>query len=143
MAAQHLRLAGVNVTVLDKGNRPGGRMATRPFEGAVFDYGAQFFTVRSELFATFQRDWEAKGLVKVWSQNSHPRYVGSYGMNSIPTHIAQGINLRCSVKVSHIFASGGQWNLEIDLDEALQADARIVTCPVPQALALLDFEIPA
>ncbi len=143
MAAQHLNRAGIDVTVVDKGNRPGGRMATRPFEGAVFDYGAQFFTVRSERFASFQRDWEAKGLVSVWNTSTHPRYIGPHGMNSIPTHLAQGIKLRCGVKVSQIFESGGQWNLEIDLDEVMQADALIVTCPVPQALALFGFEIPA
>lgn len=143
MAAQHLNRAGIDVTVVDKGNRPGGRMATRPFEGAVFDYGAQFFTVRSERFASFQRDWETKGLVSVWNTSTHPRYIGPHGMNSIPTHLAQGIKLRCGVKVSQIFESGGQWNLEIDLDEVMQADALIVTCPVPQALALFGFEIPA
>ncbi len=147
MAAQQLRLAGISVIVLDKGNRPGGRMATRPFEGALFDYGAQFFTVRQERFAAFQRAWQAKGLVRVWSngfngqQDGHPRFIGQSGINAIPAHLAQGIDLRCGVKVSHIIASGNQWTLEIDLDETLTADALIVTAPVPQTLSLLDFDL--
>jgi len=147
MAAQHLRQVGIAVTVLDKGNRPGGRMATRPFEGAIFDYGAQFFTVRHERFASFQRAWQAKGLVKIWSQgfngqsDGHPRFIGSGGMNSIPAHLAQGIEVRCAVKVSRILASGKQWSLETDFDETLTADALIVTTPVPQTLNLMDFEI--
>ncbi len=147
MAAQQLRMAGIAVTVLDKGNRPGGRMATRPFEGALFDYGAQFFTVRHERFAAFQRAWQAKGLVRVWSngfngqQDGHPRFIGQSGINAIPAHLAQGIDLRCGVKVSHIIASGNQWTLETDFDETLTADALIVTTPVPQTLALLDFDL--
>lgn len=149
MAAQQLRLAGAAVIVLDKANRPGGRMATRPFEGALFDYGAQFFTVRHERFASFQRAWQAKGLVRVWSngfngqQDGHPRFIGQAGINAIPAHLAQGIDLRCGVKVSHIIATGNQWTLETDFDETLTADALIVTTPVPQTLALLDFDLPA
>jgi renalase len=147
MAAQHLSRAGVAVTVLDKGNRPGGRMATRPFEGAIFDYGAQFFTVRHERFASFQRAWEAKGLVKVWSHgfngqnDGHARYMAQGGMNSIAAHLAQGLSVRCGVKVSHIFCSGRHWTLETDFDEVLLADALIVTAPVPQTLSLLDHPL--
>ena len=148
MAAQHLRLAGVDVTVLDKGNRPGGRMATRPFEGALFDYGAQFFTVRQERFASFQRAWQAKGLVRAWSNgfngqlDGHPRFIAPGGMNSIPAHLAQGIDVRCGIKVSRILASGRHWTLETDFDEVLLADALIVTTPAPQTLQMLDFEFP-
>jgi len=147
MAAQQLHRVGVAVTVVDKSNRPGGRMATRPFEGAIFDYGAQFFTVRHERFASFQRDWQAKGLIRTWSngfngqQDGHPRYIGTSGINSIPASLAQGLDLRCGVKVDRIIASNGQWTLEIDFDEVLHADALIVTCPVPQTLTLLDIEI--
>jgi renalase len=146
MAAQQLKRDGFSVTVVDKGSRPGGRMATRPFEGAIFDYGAQFFTVRHEKFAAFQRSWEAKGLVKVWSNgfsgapDGHPRYVGQTGMNSIAAHLTQGLEVRTGVKVSHIFLSGRHWTLETDFDEVLLADALILTCPVPQSLTLLDHE---
>lgn len=147
MAAQHLRLSGVTVTLLDKGSRPGGRMATRPFEGALFDYGAQFFTVRHERFASYQRAWQARGLVRVWSNgfngqnDGHPRYISPGGINAIAAHLAQGLDVRCGVKVSRIFPSGRHWTLETDFDEALLADALIVTTPPPQTLSLLDFDL--
>ncbi len=149
MAAQSLRREGVGVTVLDKGSRAGGRLATRPFEGALFDYGAQFFTVRHERFAAFQRAWETKGLVREWGRgfngatDGHPRFIGQTGMNSIAAHLAQGLELRTGVKVSRIFASGSHWTLETDFDEVLLADALIVTCPPPQVLTLLDFALAA
>jgi predicted NAD/FAD-dependent oxidoreductase len=149
MAAQSLRQAGIAATVVDKGSRPGGRMATRPFEGAIFDYGAQFFTVRSERFAGLVRAWEAKGLVRVWcrgfaeEQDGHPRYIAPMGMNSIAAQLAQGVEVRCGVKVSRIFAAGNRWTLETDFDEVLLADALIVTTPVPQTLALLNGAVGA
>jgi len=51
-AARLIADAGHVVSVLDKGRRAGGRMATRQLAGGAFaDYGAQFFTVRSEAFS--------------------------------------------------------------------------------------------
>ncbi len=139
MAAQHLKGAGIDVTVLDKANRPGGRMATRPFEGATFDYGAQFFTARSERFAAFQRAWETSGLVRLWEQD---RFIGQSGMNSICAHLAQGLDLRCGVKVRQIYETAGHWTLQTDFGETILADALIITSPVPQTLAMLDRAIP-
>jgi renalase len=146
-AAQALSRAGLQPLVLDKGSRPGGRMATRPFEGALFDYGAQFFTVRSEKFASLQRSWEAKGLVRVWSrgfngqQDGHPRYIAPAGMNSLAADLARGIDVRTGVKVSRISLADGRWNLGTDLDEVIVADALIVTMPVEQVLAVLDYPL--
>ncbi|MFN9298490.1 MAG: NAD(P)/FAD-dependent oxidoreductase [Acidobacteriota bacterium] len=148
-AAQALNRAGIPPLVLDKGSRPGGRMAARPFEGAIFDYGAQFFTVRSEKFASMQRGWEARGLVKVWSkgfngqQDGHPRYIAPGGMNSLASDLALGITVRNGVKVSGISLNGGQWRLETDSGEVLVADGVIATMPVEQTLALLDFVLAA
>lgn len=145
MAAHSLRREGVPVTVIDKGSRPGGRLATRPFEGAIFDYGAQFFTVRHEKFAAYQRAWQTRGLVKVWghgfngASDGHPRYVGQTGMNSIAAMMSQGLQIHSGMKVSRITASGAAWNIETDIDESFEASAMIVTCPAPQALGLLDF----
>ncbi len=42
---------GKGVLVLDKGNHAGGRMlTTQGLNGAVFDVGAQFFTVRTKVY---------------------------------------------------------------------------------------------
>ncbi|NDH45714.1 MAG: FAD-dependent oxidoreductase, partial [Actinobacteria bacterium] len=46
-AARDLVDAGHLVTVLEKSRASGGRCATRRIGNAVFDHGAQFFTVRS------------------------------------------------------------------------------------------------
>ena len=55
-AARCLLRAGCDVAVLDDGRSPGGRLATRELAGgARADSGAQFFTIRSELFAAAAR----------------------------------------------------------------------------------------
>lgn len=148
-AARHLRASGHQVLLLDKGSRPGGRMATRSFEGAIFDYGAQFFTVREPAFQNIVDEWQAAGLVRVWShgfggnKDGHPRYIGVPGANAIPAYLAKGLDIRTGTKVSHVSISGNEWVIETDFDEQVYARSLLITCPVPQTLALLDVELPA
>ncbi|MBA3611032.1 MAG: NAD(P)-binding protein, partial [Rubrobacter sp.] len=91
LAATELQAAGWTVTVLDKGRGVGGRMATRRIDGASFDHGAQFFTVRTERFQNLVDGWLAAGAAAEWSRgfpnaageggnDGHPRYRGSNGM---------------------------------------------------------------
>ena len=65
-AARTLQEAGVRVVVLDKGRRPGGRMATRELDGARADHGAQFFTARSPELSGRVDEWVAAGAARVW-----------------------------------------------------------------------------
>ena len=44
--ATALAQAGLNVTLLDKGRRPGGRVATRRIDNTTFNHGAQFASAR-------------------------------------------------------------------------------------------------
>jgi len=50
VAAKELTSAGLNVLVIDKGRGLGGRMAYRRIGEAIFDYGAQYISARSEFF---------------------------------------------------------------------------------------------
>jgi predicted NAD/FAD-dependent oxidoreductase len=68
VAARELQGAGVEVTVVDKGRSPGGRLATRRIGAATLDHGAQFFTVRTPAFQHRVDDWLDRGLVAVWTQ---------------------------------------------------------------------------
>ena len=42
--ARALRSAGLPVRVLDRGRKPGGRMASRRLQGRPVDIGASYFT---------------------------------------------------------------------------------------------------
>lgn len=66
--ARTLMQAGHRVTVFEKSEGVGGRMATRNSNFGSFDHGAQYFTVRDPRFA--QALATAPGLCKPWSANT-------------------------------------------------------------------------
>ena len=147
MAAQSLSKSGHVVVVVDKGRSPGGRLATRRIDDATLDHGAQFFTARDSVFESHVSEWIASGVVTEWcrgfdttTQNNdgYPRYRGVRGMTDIAKHLAQGLDVRCNTLAFSIAPGAtSKWQLKIDDGSVLDADAIIVTCPLPQAYALL------
>lgn len=155
MAAQSLSNSGHGVIIVDKGRSPGGRLATRRIDDATLDHGAQFFTVRDSLFESHVSEWIASGVVTEWcrgfdttAQNNdgYPRYRGVHGMTDIAKYLAQGLDVRCNTLAFSIARGAtSKWQLKIDDGSVLDAGAIIVTCPLPQAYALLvtaDIELP-
>jgi predicted NAD/FAD-dependent oxidoreductase len=67
-------------------------------------------------------------------------------MTDIAKHLAQGLDVRCNMLAFSISrGTTSKWQLNIDDGSALNADAIIVTCPLPQTYALLvtaDIELP-
>ncbi|MGI9644593.1 MAG: NAD(P)/FAD-dependent oxidoreductase [Ilumatobacteraceae bacterium] len=146
VAAGDLVRAGVEVVVVDKGRSPGGRLATRRIGGARLDHGAQFFTVRTPAFRARVEDWASRGLVRIWTNgfdgdDGHPRYIAVDGMTALAKDLAVGIDVRCSTMAFAVRAAESQathrWDVVIDDASRQSADVVIVTCPLPQAFALL------
>lgn len=96
--ARRLAHAGHRVTVIDKGRRPSGRLATRTSRsGPVFDHGAQFFTVKTDAFRNQVSAWLDDHTVAEWNgrfmdlRDGHAaptkrlatRYVGTPSMDAI------------------------------------------------------------
>ena len=149
LAARRLQASGLRVTLLDKGRRPGGRMATRQVGGGVCDHGAQFITVRDPAFGQLIADLRAAGIVREWARgfpsdqdSSRPdgnsRYCGASGMNGIAGHLAQGLRIYCSEQVTAISARDCGWQVKTESGSTWEVDALILTPPVPQSLVLLD-----
>lgn len=147
LAAHQLQAAGWAVTVVDKGRGVGGRMATRRIEDAVFDHGAQFFTVRDPDFARWVQAWEAAGIVEVWSMGlptpddptpleGYPRYRGVPSMTAIAKHLAKGLAVHTSTRIVNVAVDQG-WRARAEDGQTFQADALLLTSPVPQSLDLL------
>ncbi|MEM9753450.1 MAG: FAD-dependent oxidoreductase [Planctomycetota bacterium] len=107
-AASELVAHGWRVTVLDKGNRPGGRMSTRVSRtGVAFDHGAAYLSAESLAFAQQLEKWEAKGVVARWDVDEHEvergvfsvkreageraKFVGVPGMGSLVAHLAEAL----------------------------------------------------
>ncbi|MEQ1885484.1 MAG: FAD-dependent oxidoreductase [Bryobacteraceae bacterium] len=138
-AAEELLRSGWQVTILDKGRRPGGRMATRTVGETRFDHGAQFFTVRDHRFEQRVNAWLSAGWVKPWFEaEGHTRYCGVDGMNRIALELAKPFDVRLETTVQRTEASGNRWRIHTQAGETFEADALVMTPPIPQTLALLE-----
>lgn len=161
LAAQRLKGAGIGVTLLEQGYGVGGRMATRRVEvpespPAVFDHGAQFFTVREQRFQSLVDQWQAGSKVRLWSRgfatadgsyyaDGHPRYCGTSGMSNIALRLADGLNCHLGTVVTGVEQHKDGWQALTADGDSFWAEALILTPPVPQSLALLDagaFKLP-
>ena len=144
-AARALAATGLDVLVLDKGRAVGGRMATRRIGSARFDHGAQHFSARSDAFHDEVERWIQSGVVGVWYQGRsvtqpdrgvEPRLVGLDGMRSVPTFLAEGLDVRTGIRVGSVSTSKGRVEV-VTPGGVLIARAAIVTAPLPQAGGLL------
>jgi renalase len=155
---QSLRSAGFAVTVLEKSRGVGGRIATRRVEdGASFDHGAQYFTVKHPDFRRAVEGWCASGSAAEWKARivaldqgatcelAEPieRYVGVPGMNAIAKTLAEGIEVRTSVTVQGFEKAGNQWRM-VDSSGAGHGpfDLIITTAPPVQSAALIGDRSP-
>ena len=147
-AARLMTDGGHEVTVLDKGRRPGGRMATRQLAGgASADHGAQFFTVRTEEFAALVEGWLADGTVHEWcrgfsSEDGHPRFAAALGMAALAARMSVGLDVRASVHVEAVRRAGRGWTVSWPATPRgagglIEADAVVLTPPIPQSAALV------
>lgn len=141
-AARALVDAGHDVTVLDKGRGVGGHLATRRIGSAVLDHGAQFFTVRSDEFGAMVNGWVADGIAHEWCRgfsgdDGHPRYVGSQGMTGIAKHLARGLDVRTSHLAFSLSETTTGWTLVTDDGAHHEADAVVLTAPLPQSFSLM------
>ena len=147
-AARTLAGHGMRTVVLDKGRGVGGRMATRRFEGGVFDHGAQFFTVRDPLFQRNVLNWADAGVVTRWAQgfpgierdndtDHHTRFRGTRGMTHVPKHLSENIEVHLQVKVERIARNGEGWEVFAGSAGSWVAKSLMLTMPVPQVVELL------
>ncbi len=150
MAAQELVQHGQDVVVFDKGRGVGGRLATRRIDDATLDHGAQFFTVRSDEFASHVATWKDEGIVHEWcrgfsTDDGHPRYVGTRGMSSVAKYLARNLDVRLNALVFSLTQRGEFFDVTLDDGSVHECDAVILTAPIPQSFSLLfsaDIEMP-
>lgn len=154
-AAREMVRAGREVVVLEKSRGPGGRSTTRRNNGARFDHGAQYFTVRSAAFGRQLQQWRDSGLVQPWrprlavigDKSSHhdpegiSRFVAVPGMNGVCRHMAADLDCRFEQRLTAL-EFDHRWQLELDSGEKLEARRLLVTAPPAQAAALLGVADP-
>lgn len=145
-AARALVDQGVDVVVLDKGRAVGGRMATRRWQGAVFDHGAQHFSARSEPFDQVVSGLVERDVARVWLRTpswTHPergverRYVGTGGMRRVPEALATGLAVGTGIRVDALELGPGRVTAIAGGERVITGSGVIVTAPLPQSRQLL------
>ena len=141
-AARPLSSRGHSVTVVDKGRSVGGRLATRRLGGATLDHGAQFFTVRTPEFAAAMAQAEEAGAVREWCRGFGPGRTATplrrNGGDERSGQTPGGGSRRHGRHRDRVDQRrAGRWSLVHD-EGAIEADALVLTPPVPQSLRLLD-----
>jgi predicted NAD/FAD-dependent oxidoreductase len=166
---------GWGVVVVEKARRPGGRANTRESRTDAtlrFDHGAQYFTARDPRFRRFVDAWVHEGWVAEWRcdilrvgadgaadllplPDETQRWVAVPGMQEMCDRLAQGLDVRCGVRVVRIERTETrppveaanaalepppcQWVLTGENGAVLGSfDAVVVTAPPAQAADLFD-----
>jgi hypothetical protein len=146
--ARALAEAGTPVRVLDRGRRPGGRMASRTLSGRVTDLGASYLTAADgSPFAAVVADWVDRGLARPWTDTfavagpdgvretrSGPvRYAAPGGLRSLVADLAAGLDVTQERDVGEV-GPGPRADGE-------DAAAVVLAVPDPQARRLLPAEL--
>ncbi len=164
-AAQVLTDAGWHVQILDKGQTPGGRLASRWFGDQTrrIDVGAQFLSVRDPDFARAVHLWESRGWARAWCTgiplltadtlhdgiDGFPRWLGTGGMHALGKTLASAFNVRQPITVTGLEHDGQQWSIRAASGDTIRgtasgpttqifADALILTQPTPQIISFLN-----
>lgn len=137
VCAHQLKVAGIKVTVFDKGRSPGGRLASRSRDQHSFDYGAQYFTARSEEFRKFLKNSTISEALATWTgrfgevtdgtitedSDREERFVGIPQMRSIADALASGLDCKLSHRVSKLSKSNsGKWLVSGELHHSVSND---------------------
>ena len=121
VCARRLVDDGHEVTVFERGDFVGGRVATMRTEIGGFDHGAQYLTARDARFVEAVDGWSRAGIVEPWpvvvrsieavadrtparahASGQTLRWVGVPGMSAVPTLLADGIDVRLGAAVSAV-----------------------------------------
>jgi len=160
-AAKVLLAQGASVSVFEKARGPGGRLSSKRALAGSFDFGAQYFTARTEAFTHQVQLWLQQGLVQHWrftpyqfqqgtlslSSDDEIRYIGTSTMHQMLVGEFQGAVLHYGCKINELSYirsnvsshSQGQWQLCSEQGECFGGfDALLLTCPPEQARQLLE-----
>ena len=136
--ATAMRENQIECVVLEKSRAVGGRMATRRSGDAKFDHGAQFYSLKGPLRSLDQR-WRAAGLSQNWYVDKGVERVRSKdGMTALAKNLAQGLETRFEHKVVRLERGPNAWWVQLENQPSFLTDNIVLTCPLPQSLALLE-----
>lgn len=120
--------AGNKVTIIEKSQGLGGRLATRRLEDKAIDHGIQFFNHQDEI-AEFLSHYKI-------NQNYVPG-----GMTVLAKEMSKNLLIHRSQRADKIAKIQGEWNIETIEGMKYSAERLIITAPMPQAQELLETNL--
>ncbi|MCM2132179.1 NAD(P)/FAD-dependent oxidoreductase [Larsenimonas rhizosphaerae] len=145
-----------SVQVFDKARGPGGRLASRHDSEGAIDLGAPCFTARSDAFKDRVAQWLKAGVIAPWPVSpwtrradgqltaysaEHPRYAATPRMSALTRHLAGGLDITLSTRITSIERIADEYWLTCEGLERYGPFGHVVLAlPAPQAQALLPDE---
>lgn len=159
--------AGHDVTIFEKGDVFGGRLATKYIgnnKEHQLDFGAPYLEIATPEFREFSVKLSEKGLLQPWGgdfrffdgermldQNpngmTNPVVTSRQGMDSIGKYLSRWSDIRQNTKVGGITYIGDNrtkkrpWMITLTSREVIGADAILIALPAPQAYGILGSTI--
>lgn len=142
--ARELTHAGLQPRVFECQRAAGGRLATRRFEAAAFDHGAQYVTATDPGFRQLIEAARAAGVVNRWQPQwtggdrfDGECWVGTPGMSSLPRWLAQDLDVEFGARIIRLERGRAGWILMDDRGSAhANFDAVVLALPAPAAAML-------
>jgi predicted NAD/FAD-dependent oxidoreductase/uncharacterized protein YjbI with pentapeptide repeats len=131
---------GVEVTLFDKGRRPGGRTAAKRLgDGHYADHGAPCLDLDDARLAPWVKAWRQCGLLEPWTDSQGwTRLAAQPHGRGLAAHLAEDLDLRQAVAAAALTGGPGSWHVH-SADGALEGpfERVVVAAPAPQTAALL------
>lgn len=154
-AANTLQKLGLSTLLIEQHTQPGGRATSlmveqKQFGKAVFDFGAQYFTVRSPRMRNYFEELYKNNVVSEWSdsfpienigmhQDKETKYKATKSFSDLVNHLISGSEIVTGEKVESLFYSNKLWHITTQTGERqFLAKGVILTPPIPHTLSILD-----
>ena len=134
-AANYLSSKKFNVTVLDKGKYPGGRISTRRGEDFIFNHGAQFFTAKSNEFKKICNRAVNDNVLVNWVDSKTNRFIGNPDMREFSLWLSQNLTIFQENVVERL-----DYNEQFIVNtnkKKFTCDGLIITAPSSQTASLI------
>jgi predicted NAD/FAD-dependent oxidoreductase len=150
--ARRLAAAGVDLVVVDRAVKPGGRCATRSVAGAVADYGPLFIHGGDARFLAAVDSIEGVTRIAGWPHRvegrgkpCQPEAFATWetrlalveGVNRFPAALAAGLPIRLGFEVASVTGENGKVSVRSRSGETLEARDLVLATALEQALPFL------
>jgi renalase len=155
-AAHELRDAGYAVTIFERNQEVGGRVATREHQGFTYDYGAQYIKHGSRIsISLITERFNLADLIDiakpVWIfnqegniqegdpiQNAEPKWTYRSGLNVLAKRMAQSLDIRLQTRIDYLQSGITGWRLLGNLGQYFgEFDLVLITIPAREAAELI------